>query len=194
MRAEEREEPAGERRIIEVRFVNSRELLCTAFDEQKDFQGWFSYVGNMDGDERIRGIPRASRQRKEQRQPIHSLRPTHYGPARSHLRSAVSDTGTVRKVKPLEMWRVLKACARWAGKGIGLKADQVCAVMTAAGRAYNDELKTPFQRLIVIRLGWSSALRPIHCGRRRLDVKFCPDKSTCEIHYMSNWAHFWGTL
>lgn len=57
----------------------------------------------MDGDERIRGIPRASRQRKEQRQPIHSLRPTHYVPARSHLRSAVSDTGTVRKVKPLEM-------------------------------------------------------------------------------------------
>lgn len=39
MRAEEREAPAGERRIIEVRFVNSRELLCTAFDEQKDFQG-----------------------------------------------------------------------------------------------------------------------------------------------------------
>lgn len=54
----------GERRrerIIEVRFVNSWEVFCSAFDEQKDFQGWFSYAGNTERHERIRGAPSKSR-------------------------------------------------------------------------------------------------------------------------------------
>ncbi len=92
-------------RIIEARFVNSWELLCSAFDEQKDFQGWFSYAANTErGTHALEGHrePRA-----EPKQAINSLRLTHYWPARFHLRSTMSDTGLVVKVKPLEMWCVL---------------------------------------------------------------------------------------